>query len=412
MELTNNGFTLGGLEVSELTERFGTPTYVYDGQKIITQYNKLYKAFDSDVNLKIKYACKALTNINILKLLRKNTSAGIDTVCINEVKLALAAGFNPEEIIYTPNCVEFSEIEEVISIGAHINIDNIPYLERIGEKYGAEQAVCIRINPHIEAGGNANIQVGHIGSKFGISYLQFEEILEVVKKYDMTIEGLHIHTGSDILDAEVFLRAAKVVFKAAKNFDKLTFLDFGSGFKVAYKKDAAVTNINKVGEMMSAAFKDFCKEYGRDLEMWFEPGKFLVSESGTFLVKANLIKKSPACTFIGVNSGFNHLMRPMLYDAYHDITNVSNPEGELKVYNVVGHICETDTFASDRRISKTKEGDILAFKNAGAYGFEMSSNFNARTRPSEVLIWKGKAQEIRKRQTYEALLRDQVEVEL
>lgn len=412
MELTNGAFTVGGVDVVELAEQFGTPTYVYDGQKIINQYNKLFNAFDSDVNLKIKYACKALTNINVLKLIKQNTTAGIDTVCVNEVKLALVAGFAPDEIIYTPNCVDFSEIEEVIEIGTHINIDNIPYLEKLGEKYGANQPVCIRINPHIEAGGNANIQVGHVGSKFGISYLQFEEILEVVSKYNITIEGLHIHTGSDILDADVFLRAAKVIFSAAKKFDKLKFLDFGSGFKVAYKEGAAVTNIEKVGETMSAAFKEFCTEYGRELEMWFEPGKFLVSESGVFLVKANLIKKSPACTFIGVNSGFNHLMRPMLYDAYHDIVNVSNPDGERKVYDVVGHICETDTFASDRRISETKEGDILVFKNAGAYGFEMSSNFNARTRPSEVLVWKGKAQEIRTRQTYEALLRDQVEVEL
>ncbi len=411
MVFNDNVYSIGGIPVKELAQEYGTPLYVYDGEKIISQYNRLYNAFEG-VDLKIKYACKALTNINILKLLKKRTTAGIDTVSINEVKLALQVGFEPQDIIYTPNCVAFSEVEEAIQLGVRINIDNLNYLEEIGKKYGANQPVCIRINPHIQAGGNANIQVGHIGSKFGVSYLQFDDILKVVKKYNVTIEGLHIHTGSDILDSEVFLMGAKVLFDAAHNFPDLKFMDFGSGFKVAYKEDGPVTDIQEVGRKMSEAFQKFCKSYGRDLEIWFEPGKFLVSESGSLVTTCNLIKKTPACSFIGIDTGFNHLIRPMFYDAYHSIVNISNPLGQKKVYDIVGNICETDTFAQDREMHETKTGDIIVFKNAGAYGFEMSSNFNSRLKPAEVLILDGKASLIRRRQVYEDLLRDQIELEI
>lgn len=402
LQFENNAYHIGGIPAEAIAAEFGTPVYVYDGQKIIDQYNKLYNSF-TGVDMKLKYACKALTNKNILKLLKNHTTAGVDSVCINEVKLALSAGFDPQEIIYTPNCVDFDEVREAIALGVKLNIDNLPFLERIGEEYGYELPLCIRINPHIQAGGNANIQVGHIGSKFGISYLQFSEIIEVVEKYNIQIEGLHIHTGSDILDAEVFLMGAKVLFDAAKNFKDLKFLDFGSGFKVAYQEGQPVTDLKRLGEKMSAAFQSFCKDYGRELEIWFEPGKFLVSESGTFITKTNLVKHTPACTFVGIGSGFNHLIRPMMYDAHHDIVNISNTEGEKHVYNIVGYICETDTFASDRELHVVQEEDLIAFKNAGAYGFEMSSNFNSRLKPAEVLVFNGKSHLIRERETFEDL---------
>lgn len=410
MELVEGRFKVGNQDLLSLAEEFGTPLYVYDGEKIVSQYNRLKNAFKKH-DVKLKYACKALTNINVLKLLREQ-GAGIDAVSINEVKLALKVGYSEKEIMFTPNCTEFSEIEEAIDLGVQINIDSLSFLERIGEQYGNKLPVCVRINPHIQAGGNRNIQVGHIGSKFGISYLQFTEVLKVVEKYGMFINGIHIHTGSDILDTEVFLKGAHVVFEAAQNFKDLEFLDFGSGFKVAYKESDHVTNIEDLGQQLGDAFDEFCESYGKKLDLWFEPGKFLVSESGHFLTTTSLIKESPACTFIGLNSGFNHLIRPMMYDSYHHIVNISNPNGEEKMYNIVGNICETDTFASDRWISKTKEGDVICFLNSGAYGFMMSSEFNSRLRPAEVLVYKGKAQLIRKRQVFEDLLHNQVEVEL
>lgn len=408
MEFVNGEYQVQGISLLSIAEEYGTPVYVYDGNRVEQQIAKLKKAFDHS-NLKLKYAGKALTNINILKIV-KNAGGGYDAVSIHEVKLALKAGFEASDIMFTPNCVAFEEIEEAMTYGVHINIDSLPYLEKFGQKYAGSYPVCVRINPHITAGGNKNIQVGHVGSKFGISILQFDKVLEVVEKYQIDIEGVHSHTGSDILDTDVFLRGADVVFKCAKNFPDLRFLDFGSGFKVAYKKDDHVTNIEELGEKLTIAFDNFCDNYGRDLEMWFEPGKFLVSESGYFLVNVNLIKEAPACTFVGVDAGFNHLIRPMLYDSYHNIVNISNPEGKIKVYNVVGNLCETDTFASDRDLEETHEGDKLVFKNAGAYGFEMSSSFNSRLRPSEVLIYNGKTHLIRKRQVFEDLLHNQIEV--
>ena len=391
--------------IKDMVAMYGSPLYIYDSEKIITQYNSLTDAF-GDLDLKIKYASKACTNISILGLL-KQLGAGMDCVSVNEVKLGLQVGFDPSEIIFTPNCVPFEEIEEAKELGVHLNIDNIPFLEKFGQKYGASYPIYIRINPHIQAGGNANIQVGHVGSKFGISILQFKEVVDVVKKYNLDVEGLHVHTGSDILDVDVFLRGAKVLFDCAREFPNLQFLDFGSGFKVPYKEGDNATDIKKLGQSMQKAFKEFCQSYGKELEIWFEPGKYMVSESGNFVAQATVIKETPACVFVGLNSGFNHLIRPMFYDSYHDIINISNPEGDKKVYNVVGYICETDTFANARKLSEVKEGDLILFKNAGAYGFEMGSNFNSRLKPAQVMWHNGESHLIRKRDTFEDLISKQ-----
>ncbi|MCH7402587.1 diaminopimelate decarboxylase [Belliella kenyensis] len=410
MELINNTYQIQGLPLDHIAQKYGTPVYVYDGAKIQDQVKLMQQAF-SEVKLKIKYATKALSNINILKLL-KQTGAGIDAVSIEEVKLGLHAGFDPQDIMYTPNCVSFEEIKEAVSIGVMINIDNIPMLEHFGAEYGETVPICIRLNPHIMAGGNAKISVGHIDSKFGISILQLKHVLKVVETYGLDVAGLHVHTGSDILEAEVFLKGAEILFDAASEFSGLKFLDFGGGFKVGYKDGDITTDIIQVGQKVSEAFKNFCKSYGEDLEIWFEPGKFIVSESGFLLVKANVIKSTPVSTFVGVDSGLNHLIRPMMYDAYHGVINVSNTGGEEHVYTIVGYICETDTIAADRKLPSVSEGDILAIKNAGAYGFSMASNYNSRLKPAEVLILNGKDHLIRERETFDDILRHQVDIGL
>ncbi len=392
----------------KVAEKFDSPVYVYNAEKIISQYKRLVNAF-KPIDIKVKYACKALNNTSILKLL-KNEGSGLDTVSINEVKLGLRAGFQADEIIFTPNCVAFEEIQEAVSLGVHINIDNISILEQFGSAYGNEVPCCVRLNPHILAGGNNKISTGHIDSKFGISIHQLRHVLRIIKTYGMQINGLHMHTGSDILDSGVFLQGAEILFDAAKDFPDLTFIDFGSGFKVAYKPNDITTDIEELGRALGERFLVFCKEYGRDLELWFEPGKYIVSESGSFLVKANIIKQTTATVFVGVDSGLNHLIRPMLYDSYHHITNISNPDGKERIYTIVGNICETDTFAWDRKLHEVREGDILCFNNAGAYGITMSSNYNARFRPAEVLIHKGQMHLIRKRETFEDLIRNEVEV--
>ncbi len=410
MQLINNQYVIGQVPVLDICQEFDTPVYVYDANKIVEKLNILQQSFNK-VPLKIKYAAKALTNISVLKLLRKE-GAGLDAVSIQEARIGLLAGFAPSDIMYTPNCVSFEEVQEAVELGLGINLDNIPMLEHLGKTYGSSVSCAIRFNPHIVAGGNSKIQVGHIYSKFGISVAQLHHILEVVSKYNMQINGLHIHTGSDIKDAGVFLQTAQILFDIAMQFPNLQFINFGGGFKVAYKKDDHTTNMEDLSGKLQDAFLGFCEKYGRKLEMWFEPGKFLVSEAGYLLVQTNVVKRTPTTVFAGVNSGMNHLIRPMLYDAYHDIVNVSNPSAPAREYNVVGYICETDTIGANRLLNEVREGDILAIKNAGAYAFSMSSNYNSRLRPAEVLVHNGQAKLIRKREVMEDLLKNQVEVDI
>ena len=393
-------------DLLNIAHTYGSPVYVYDAQRIASQYNRLTNAFASVPKLRINYAMKALSNISILKLM-KDLGVGLDTVSIQEVQLGLLAGFDPQQIIFTPNGVSMDEIEEAMRLGVQLNIDNLSFLEQFGTQH-PEIPVCIRINPHVMAGGNSNISVGHIDSKFGISIHQIPHILRIVQNTKMHINGIHMHTGSDILDIDVFLYAAEILFETAKHFKDLQFIDFGSGFKVPYKEGDIQTNIEELGERLSSRFADFCKEYGRDLILAFEPGKFLVSEAGYFLVKVNVVKQTTSTVFAGIDSGFNHLIRPMFYGANHYIENISNPEGKKRFYSVVGYICETDTFASNRQIAEITEGDILCFHNAGAYCYTMASNYNSRLRPAEVLWQNGEAKLIRKAETFEDLLRGQI----
>jgi diaminopimelate decarboxylase len=392
----------------DIAQQVGTPVYVYSADKIRDQYTKLQDAF-KDVPLKLKFACKSLNNINILTLLR-NAGAGLDAVSIQEVWLGLEAGFKPESILYTPNCVSIDEIKLAVEAGVQINIDTISILEQFGHLYGSTVPVCIRLNPHIMAGGHAKISTGHIDSKFGISIYQLRHVLRIIQTSGIRVNGLHMHTGSDILDAGVFIQGAEILFEAAQHFKDLEFIDFGSGFKVAYKDDDVTTDLSVLSEKITTHFNAFCKNYGRQLELWFEPGKYLVSEAGLLLVKTNVIKQTTSTVFVGVDSGQNHLIRPMFYDAYHHIENLSNPSGVPRVYTVVGYICETDTFGWDRKIAEVREGDILCFKNAGAYGFTMASNYNSRFRPAEVLVYNGSAHVIRTRETMQDILKNQIRV--
>lgn len=396
----------GQIDPISLIETWGCPLYVYETSTMQKQYQRLKNAFTVD-NLKINYACKALNNINILKYF-KSLGAGLDTVSIQEVLIGLKAGFAPQDIIYTPNCVSIEEISLAVNLGVKINIDNLSILEQFGHLY-PQYPVCIRINPHILAGGNSKISVGHIDSKFGISFHQTPHIHRIVEAHKMKVEGIHMHTGSDIMDIDVFLQGAEILFEVAETFTDLEYIDFGSGFKVPYKEEDIETDVEELGEKITKRFREFCKKIGKNLTLMFEPGKFLVSDSGTFLVKVNVVKQTTSTVFVGVDSGLNHLIRPMLYDAYHKILNISNTSGRTRIYNIVGYICETDTFGINRKLHEVREGDILAFKNSGAYCFTMASNYNSRYRPAEVMIHQGKAYLIRARETMEDLLRNQVE---
>ena len=393
----------------DLADKYGSPLYVYDTDIIASQYKRITDAFEKVEQLQLNYAVKALSNINILRFF-KNLGAGLDTVSIQEVSLALSVGVAPEKIIYTPNGVSLEEIENVAKMGVQINIDNLSILELFGQKH-PEIPVCIRINPHIMAGGNSKISVGHIDSKFGISVHQVPHIKRVVENTGMHINGIHMHTGSDILDIDTFLRATEILFDVAKKFKTIDFIDFGSGFKVPYKEGDISTDIEQLGLQLSERFNSFCKDFGKKVTLIFEPGKFLVSKAGYFLAKVNVVKQTTSTVFAGIDSGFNHLIRPMMYDSYHHISNISNPNGRDRFYSVVGYICETDTFGSNRRISEISEGDILCFENAGAYCFSMASNYNSRYRPAEVMIYNNDDYLIRERETFEDLIKNQKIIE-
>lgn len=409
MELKNNRYSIQGLDLHKVADEFGTPLYIYDADKIKSQYEKIISSF-SGVDVRLKYAMKALSNISIVKYI-KSLGAGLDAVSIQEVQISLRAGYKPDEIMFTPSCVDFAEIDEAIGLGVVVNIDNIAILEQFGNKYGNNVPICLRLNPHIMAGGNHKISTGHIDSKFGISILQNRHLLRVIETYKIHVNGVHMHTGSDILDAEVFLKGAEILFEFANNFETIEFIDFGSGFKVPYREGDIKVDLQDLGAKISTAFKTFQKEYGKPVQLWFEPGKYLVSEAGVLIVKTNVVKTTPATVFVGVDSGMNHLIRPMMYDAYHDIINISNTSGTRRVYTIVGYICETDTFGWDRQLSEVKEGDLLAIKNAGAYGYSMSSNYNSRFRPPEVLIINGEAKLIRERETMDNILVGQKELD-
>ncbi len=394
----------------DLAKKYGTPLYVYDGSIIRRQVKSLQDAF-ADVDMRIKYACKANTNLAILRLMRK-LGVEIDVVSMGEMQMALLAGYAPEQVTFTPSGVPFEEVREAVEAGAKINVDSLPLLEWFGQNYGDSQPCLIRLKPNVAAGGNAKIMTGHSDSKFGISVLLLDDILSIVERYNLKIIGLHQHTGSDIKEAEAFLQAAEVIFKAAMRFPDLQIIDLGGGFKVSYKPGDTTTDMQKLGAEITRGFQNFCQKYGRELQLWFEPGKYLVSECGQLLVQATVIKEDPARDFVHVDSGLNHLIRPMMYGAYHHILNLSNPDRAIGNYDVVGYICETDTFATDRELPEVRPGDILAFLNAGAYGFTMSSHYNARYRPAEVLIDEGEARLVRRRDTLDDLLRTQLDLEL
>jgi diaminopimelate decarboxylase len=409
MEIQNKKYVIDEVPVLSLVKKYGSPLYIYDTSKMSSQYRRLKKAFRG-TNIRIYFACKALTNVNILRFFR-NLGAGLDAVSIQEVRLSLLAGFDPKDILYTPNCVSLDEIDEAVTLGVRVNIDNISILEQFGIKYGSSVPICIRINPHIMAGANNKISTGHIDSKFGISIYQMPHVERIIETNKMKVEGLHMHTGSDILDIEVFLKGVEILLETARNFPDLDYVDIGSGFKVAYHPDDIYTDVDAFGKSLSKQFNRFCREYGKELTLIFEPGKFLVSEAGYFIARVNVVKQTLATVFAGLDTGLNHLIRPMFYDAYHQIINISKINGTTRIYTVVGYICETDTFGWNRKITEISEGDYLCFMNAGAYCFTMASNYNSRYKPAEVMIYKKKDYLIRQREDFEDLTRNQVILE-
>ncbi|MBT3169040.1 MAG: diaminopimelate decarboxylase [Candidatus Cloacimonetes bacterium] len=411
LKLENGKYMIRDIDILGLCKKYGTPLYVYDAAKISEQIALFRRAFKG-IDLKIKFAAKSLSNINILKLMKKE-GIGLDTVSLQEIQFGLQAGFSPEEIVYTPNIEYFSEIIKAAEMGVSINIENLSNLEKFGKEFGNRIPCCIRLNPNIIAEAEREkVSNWHNQSKFGISLFQFDKLEKLVEKYHLRINGIHIHSSHAIMTTEIFLKGAKIIFDLAKKFPDLEYFDFGGGIKVADFEGENVIDIVELGAEFKVVFDEFCAEYGRKLQLWFEPGRFLVGESGYLLTEVVVRKTNGDVEFAGVDSGFNHLIRPMMYGAFHEIVNISKPNGIKQKYSVVGNLCEIDDFGRDRMLNEVSEGDILMIKNAGAYGFVMSSNYNARFRPPEILIINEEAELIRKRETMEDLLRNQIEIEI
>lgn len=397
----SNGYTIGGIPAETLAAKYGTPLYAYDFGIIRRQYERLDGAFSAIKDRRINFAMKALSNINILRLMR-GLGSGIDAVSVEEARLALMAGFAPTDIVYTPNGVPMEELDQAVSLGVRINIDSVETLREFALRHPGVP-VGIRITPDIYAGEHAKISVGGKESKFGIALGQIDQVEALAKEKNMTIDGVHLHTGSGIYDADVFLEAAERIFSVAERFP-VEYIDFGGGFKVPYKPEETGTDIELLGQKLSERFNRFVEKSGRNICMMVEPGKFLVSRAGTLLVRVDWVKQTPAATFAQVDSGLCHLIRPMMYDAYQHILNVSNPDGHPHEYNVTGYICETDNFAVRRSIPEIRRGDLLAILNAGAYGYTMASVYNSRFRPPQVLVKDGKDYLLSRRETLDDLL--------
>ncbi|HNR07776.1 MAG TPA: diaminopimelate decarboxylase [Saprospiraceae bacterium] len=388
-----------------LVSQFGSPLYVYD-ESVIQRQAHLLKESLAYPDTLFCYAMKANSNLAILDTVRK-LGFGVDCVSRGELELALMAGFDPSVIRFTPSFALTDEIRFAVEKGAQVTLDSLPVLEWYLGQF-PDIPAGLRLNPSVMAGAYDKTSTGHAKAKFGIGMDLLAEVLRLVASGPFKINGLHIHSGSDILETDQFMKAVEVLLSAAPRFKSLDYIALGSGFKVPYFEGDKKTDMAQLGKTITDRFTGFCADYGRPLRLIFEPGKFLVSEAGTFLVTCTWVKENGGIRFAGVDSGFNHLIRPMFYGAWHTITNLSNPQGIPEKYDVVGNICETDTFASDRMIPEIRPGDILAFANAGAYCYSMASSYNSRPRPAEVYLQQGEARLIRHRETLQHLLSLQI----
>ena len=410
-ELTNS-FDIGNISCADLIKKFGSPLYVYNEQIFKDRFNTLKNAFNYP-KVKIYYACKSNTNINIMNIFRELGSR-IDTVSPGEIFMSLKAGFTAEDLLFTPNNPSAGELQYAIDRNIMVTIGSMAIMKEYSKLEGRKD-ICIRVNPDIGFGHHDHCITGGPKSKFGIYFNKLDEARVLAGDLGLNIKGIHAHIGSGILMVDQFIEAMDMILKSAGKIGTLDFVDFGGGIGVPYRPDEKPFDLKTFGIKASDFMRDFSAHYGRELEFNFEPGKYLTAEAGYLLVTVTNRKETTLYKFAGTDSGFNHLIRPILYGSYHHIINCSNPDGALEDIVIAGNICESgDLFTicpdgpEPRKIPEIRIGDILAIANAGSYGFSMASNYNSRPRPAEVLIEDGKARLIRKRETFEDLIADQI----
>lgn len=369
-----------------MAKKHSTPLYLYDGDLIRARAKELKEAFEID----LFYACKANTNVDIIKLIYKE-GFGIETVSPGEINAAIKAGVPISKITYTCGNIDEEEFIYVAGKGIRVHLDSLRQVEMFGKNFPGRK-ISVRLNLNFGAGEHKHTTTGGKDSKFGIHINKIGELKKIAKKYNLKINGLHQHVGSNILDVNTFMKGADALFETALKFPDLEHLDFGGGLGVPYRPGDKKLDLKKLGRVFAKKSDKFAKKYGKVLKMSIEPGRFLVAEAGDLLMRVNDVKNNPSKTFVGINSGINHLIRPAMYGSYHEIINLDNRNGKKEKVDVVGNICESgDFFAKDRMMPKTRVGDLLAVKNVGAYGYVMSSDYNSRPKPKEFLILNGKS---------------------
>lgn len=412
--MSTNSF-LTTSEAKNLLNQFGSPLYVYNEQIIRQRCRELKHAFSDWKKTRFHYAIKANSNLHILKIICEEGFC-VDAVSIYEAELAFLAGFTKEQILFTVNNMSDEEMHFAHNKGILLNIDSLSRLEKYGTAY-PRSSVCIRMTPEVTAGHHTKVQTGYKESKFGILFEEVSQVKEIAKKHKLKIVGLHEHTGSGIKDMTVTLRSMKGLMNAAYQFPELQFLDFGGGFSIPYKPEEKRFDLTSFGKKTTKLFAAFSKKIGKELVSVFEPGRYCAAEAGILLCRVTTIKERGKKAIIGVDTGFNHLIRPVMYDSYHHIVNLSNNEKnrehksnkKQKKYDLYGNICESgDCFGKERMLSEVREGDILAILDTGAYGFSMASQYNSRPLPAEILLNNEKPILIRKRQTFGDIVRNTV----
>lgn len=403
---------IGGSDALELARDYETPLYVIDEMRVRDNYKRVHQAFSSEYeDFQIFYAAKANTNLAVIKILEQ-IGSGIDAVSPGEIYTALLAGFEPERILYTGNNVTTAELKYALDAGVRINLDSLSMLERLASLPGSEGTkISFRVNPMVGAGHHDHCITGGELSKFGVMEQEAVEVYKKAQDLGFNPVGIHTHIGSGILDPEPFKLAVQVLMDVAGRVHndagvKFEFIDFGGGLGIPYTPEEGLLDIEKFAHEIVALFKDKLNEHGINKPtMCIEPGRYIVGDASYLLTRVNTVKQSYR-KFIGVDAGFNTLLRPTMYGSYHHILVANKPEASpTQNVDVAGNVCESgDLFARDRPLPDIKEGDVLAIMNAGAYAFSMASQYNSRPRPAEVIVCEGQADIIRERETYADLL--------
>lgn len=405
----NVGF-YGDTSPNMLIEKYGSPLYVYN-EKILRQRCREMANLVTYPNFRSNFSIKANSNIELLRIVRSE-GLYVDAMSDGEIYILLKAGFKPEEIFYIPNNVSSEEVKFAISHGILTSVDSLSQLKQFG-RLNSGGRVAVRFNPGIGAGHHEKVVTGGKKTKFGINAEHIDDVKSILKEYNLKLAGINQHIGSLFMEPEPYIESTKFILSIAEQFENLDFIDFGGGFGIPYHKQEGQKGLDiaYLGKKLGSIMAKWSEKYGKEVLFKIEPGRYIVAECGVLLGRVHAVKQNNGMYFAGTDIGFNVLIRPAMYDSYHDIEIYKNLPGAAKEYRavtIVGNICESgDIIAKDRLMPVPEEGDIIGVMDAGAYGYSMSSNYNNRQRPAEVLIKEdGSTVLIRRRDTLEDLIRN------